>query len=161
MGAGGMGAGGAPTGGLRLQYKANDTNPGDNQMKPAYRIMNDSTASVPMSELTIRYWYTLDGAQSVFYCDYATVACGNVTGSFMAATGMNADQYILVGFSAGAGSIAPGGNSGEVQTRIQRTDFTAYNEANDYSFDPTKTAFTDWTRVTLYQNGTLVWGTEP
>jgi len=29
-------------------------------------------------------------------------------------------------------------------------------EANDYSFDPTKTAFADWTRVTLYRSGVLV-----
>ncbi len=35
------------------------------------------------------------------------------------------------------------------------------NEANDYSFDPTKTSFADWSNVTLFQNGALVWGTEP
>jgi hypothetical protein len=161
-GTGGSGAGGAPPTGLRLQYKANDTNPTDNQMKPVFQIMNDGTSSVPLTELTIRYWYTLDGGtMSVFYCDYATVGCGNITGSFVMATGMNADQYILVGFSGGAGSISPVGNSGEIQTRIQRSNFTAYNESNDYSFDPTKTSFTDWTKVTLYRNGSLVWGTEP
>src|SRR5262249_34734096 len=48
-----------------------------------------------------------------------------------------------------------------IQNRLNSQDFSAYNEANDYSFDPTKTSFADWTRVTLYRNGTLVWGTEP
>ena len=31
----------------------------------------------------------------------------------------------------------------------------------DYSYDAAKTVFADWTHVTLYRNGTLVWGTEP
>src|SRR5262249_27454903 len=34
-------------------------------------------------------------------------------------------------------------------------------EGNDYSYDATKTSFADWTKVTLYRNGTLVWGAEP
>ena len=33
--------------------------------------------------------------------------------------------------------------------------------ANDYSFDVTKTVYADWTKVTLYRNGVLIWGTEP
>jgi len=45
--------------------------------------------------------------------------------------------------------------------RINKNDWTNYNEANDYSYDPTKTSFADWNRVTLYRNGQLVWGVEP
>ena len=40
-------------------------------------------------------------------------------------------------------------------------DQSNYTETGDYSFDPTKTSFTDWDHVTLYRNGVLVWGTEP
>ena len=36
-----------------------------------------------------------------------------------------------------------------------------YTQTNDPSFDATKIMYADWNRVTLYQNGTLVWGTEP
>ncbi len=39
--------------------------------------------------------------------------------------------------------------------------FPTFDQTNDYSFDPTKTTFAPSTTVTLYQNGTLVWGTEP
>ncbi|MNF00268.1 Beta-mannanase/endoglucanase A precursor [compost metagenome] len=84
-------------------------------------------------------------------------------GSFVkltpAATG--ADYYVEISFTAGAGSLAPGANTGEIQLRINKTDWSNYNEAGDYSYDPSKTSFTDWERVPLYLNGTLAWGLEP
>src|SRR5205814_2308294 len=72
-----------------------------------------------------------------------------------------ADYYLEVHFTAGAGSIAAGGQSGEIQNRFAKNDWTNYTQTGDYSFDATKTAFADWTHVTLYRNGTLVWGTAP
>jgi hypothetical protein len=44
---------------------------------------------------------------------------------------------------------------------MNKNDWSNYDETNDYSFDATKTAFSDWNRVTLYRNGVLVWGIEP
>jgi cellulose 1,4-beta-cellobiosidase len=44
---------------------------------------------------------------------------------------------------------------------MSKADWSNFNEANDYSYDPTKTAYANWDRVTLYRNGTLVWGVEP
>ena len=41
------------------------------------------------------------------------------------------------------------------------TGYPYFNQANDYSFDAADTVFTDSKTVTLYQNGTLIWGTEP
>ena len=72
-----------------------------------------------------------------------------------------ADYYLEIGFTAGAGSLAAGGSTGEIQSRFAKDNWSNYNETGDYSFDPTKTSFVDWNRVTVYQNGTLVCGTEP
>ncbi|PDO10081.1 MAG: cellulose 1,4-beta-cellobiosidase [Candidatus Reconcilbacillus cellulovorans] len=173
---GGLGASPTPTpsatptptpsagGNLVVQYRAADTNATDNQLKPHFRIVNRGTTSVPLSELTIRYWYTVDGDKpQVFNCDWAQVGCSNVRGSFVKLTTgrTGADYYIEITFTSGAGSLAAGGSSGDIQVRINKNDWTNYNEANDYSCDPTKTSFADWNRVTLYRNGQLVWGVEP
>ncbi|MDC0740719.1 hypothetical protein [Polyangium mundeleinium] len=72
-----------------------------------------------------------------------------------------ADTYAEVGFTAAAGSVPAGGQSGEIQLRFNKDNWSNYNEANDYSCDPTKTSFANYAKVTLYRNGALVWGTEP
>src|SRR5215212_995158 len=151
---------------LRVQYRAADTNAGDNQVKPHFNIINSGSSSVPLTELKIRYWYTREGTVGqTFFCDFSAVTggCSNVTGSFFAVNPprSGADFYLEVGFNTAAGSIAAGSQSGEVQARFSKTDWSNYNETGDYSFDPTKTAFADWDHVTLYRNGALVWGVEP
>ncbi len=156
--------GGGTTSDLALQYRAADTNAGDNQMKPHFRIANHGGAAMNLSDLTIRYWYTIDGAQpQTFNCDYAAVGCGNVNGQLvqMGAAKTGADYYIEIGFASGAGSIAPGSDSGEIQTRINKNNWSNYSEGDDYSYDPTKTSFADWNKAGLYQNGVLVSGIEP
>ncbi len=151
-------------GNLALQYRAADTNASDNQMKPFFIIKNNGTAAVPASSLKIRYWFTIDGDTPLtFHSDYAALGNTNVLGSFVKLNTpkTGADYYMEVSFSAAAGSIPAGGTSGDIQTRINKNDWSSFNEANDYSFDPAKTSYANWSRVTLYQNGQLVWGTEP
>jgi cellulose 1,4-beta-cellobiosidase len=151
---------------LRVQYRASDTNAGNNQIKPHFNIVNTGSSGVPLSELKIRYWYTREGtAGQNFFCDFSAIPgnCSSVTGAFVQVSPprTGADFYLEVGFNAAAGSIAASGQSGEIQTRFAKTDWSDYNETGDYSFDPTKTSFTDWDHVTLYRNGALVWGVEP
>ncbi|MDW8065989.1 MAG: cellulose binding domain-containing protein, partial [Anaerolineae bacterium] len=113
----------AAGGDLVVQYRVADTNARDNQLKPHFRIVNRGATSVPLSELTIRYWYTVDGDKpQVFNCDWAQVGCSNVRGSLVRlATGRTgADYYIEVTFTSGAGSLAPGGSSGDIQARIHK-----------------------------------------
>ncbi len=158
-----------PTSILKLQYMTANTAATANQITAYYRIVNTGAGlqSVPMSELKLRYWFTTDSTIADGYgCLYAgntTPACANITSSIVTLNPprTNADRYLEIGFTAGAGSIPAYASSSDIQNRMNKGDWSNYNQGNDYSFDGTKTAFVDWTRVTMYRNGQLIWGTEP
>ncbi|MCZ8519426.1 MULTISPECIES: cellulase family glycosylhydrolase [Paenibacillus] len=156
-------AGSSSPSGVVVQYRAGDSNAADNQMRPLLKIVNKGSQAIPLSEYKIRYYYTNDGKSQQIFCDYASVDCKNLTLSSvpMSKAKTNANAYIELGFKAGAGQVASKGETGEIQIRIHNQDWSNVNEANDYSFDGSKTSSIDWNRVTLYRNGTLVWGTEP
>jgi hypothetical protein len=149
------------SGDVRLQYRAADTNPADNAAKPHFNVINDGGRAIPLEDLTIRYWYTLEpnAPVQVFWCDYAEIGCGAVQGSFVAEARMGATHYLQVTFTSG--SLAANADTGEIQTRFNKEDWSVFNESDDYSFDASKTTFADWHKVTLYLDGMLIWGQEP
>ncbi|MGW6208481.1 glycoside hydrolase family 6 protein, partial [Streptomyces sp. NPDC055089] len=71
-----------------------------------------------------------------------------------------ADRYLEVGFTGGAGTLAAGASTGELQLRLNKSDWSNFNEANDYS-RATNTAYADSSKVGAYVAGTLAWGVEP
>jgi endoglucanase len=153
-----------PIQGLKVQYKAGDGAAATSQIKPHLVLVNGSSSPIALSDLTVRYWYTADSAPGQsYFCDYAVLGCANVKGRFvqLSSSRPGADGYLEIGFATTAGNLAANANSGEIQSRFARSDWTNYTQTGDYSFDPTKTAYTDWSKVTLYYKGGLVWGTEP
>lgn len=147
---------------LTLQYRAADTDPANNEMKPYFNLVNNGTTAVNLSDLKIRYYFTKDTTQTINrWIDWAQIGASHISTTVGSTTGTNADSYIELSFTAGAGSIAAGGQSGDIQLRIAKNDWSNWNESNDYSFDPSKTSFTNWNKVTLYANNALVWGVEP
>lgn len=151
--------------GLKIQYRTHNTDSPETQVYALYQIINTGTTAVRLSSLTLRYWYTIDGAQSqTFNCDFAQVGCSNISARFVPVSrpSPSADWYVELSFSPGAGSLAPGQSSGEIQTRFHKNDWSNFDQSNDYSLDPDQQfVYEDWPKVTLYMNGVLVWGREP
>jgi hypothetical protein len=147
---------------MKAQYRNYDRQATDNEVKPGLRLVNTGTSTVTLSGITVRYWFTRDGGASTFstWCDYALMGCGGITEQVVnLATPRNgADAYLQVGFTSG--SLAPGASTGDTQLRFNKTDWSNFNEVGDYSYR-TNRSYKDTTSVTVYQNGTLIWGTEP
>jgi hypothetical protein len=151
---------------LIVQDRSHDTDNPDNQLYALYQILNTGATAIPLSSLTMRYWFTNQAPTDplVFACDWAQVNCSNITSKFVVLSTpvANANTYLQIGFTAAAGSIAPGQNSGEVQTRIHHANYSNFDTSLIYSFisDPSF-VYKNTQTVTLYLNGVLVWGTEP
>jgi cellulose 1,4-beta-cellobiosidase len=88
------------------------------------------------------------------------LGCGSVTTGVTASgsSAAGASHYLEVGF--GSGSLAAGASTGEIQLRLNKTDWSNFNEADDYS-RTTGTTYADASHVGVYIDGVLVWGTEP
>jgi endoglucanase len=152
-------------GSLTGQYSTSVTGATVNMLGPNFAVVNKGSAAVPLSEVTIRYWFTSDGGSSTFTtnCWYAAVGCGNVMMSVgtVSSPVTGADHYLQVGFTSGAGSLAAGASTGQIQAGVNKADWSNFTQANDYSFNAADSSLTANPDVTVYVNGQLVYGTEP
>jgi Cellulose binding domain len=154
------------TAGPKVQDRSHDNDNPDNQLYAHYQIVNTTSAAVPLSSLTMRYWFTNETPADplVFACDYALVGCANITARFVVLSSpvTRANTYLEISFNAAAGSLAPGQSSGEIQTRIHHAAYSNFITTETYSFiSDTSFVYKDTETVNLYRNGTLVWGVEP
>lgn len=148
-----------PSGELIVQYRNGGSNPEDNMINPHLQIINQSDVAVSYNDLSIRYWFTSEESSNLnFWCDWAQLGSGFVNGSFGQQEGMD---YLEITFASGAGAIAAGQNSGPIQGRFAKANWSNFDETNDYSFNPALTSYTVHQDVTLYQNGNLIFGQEP
>jgi endoglucanase len=151
--------------GLQALYKSG--NPGTttvNQIMPDLEIANIGNSSIKLSDITIRYWYTLDDQQQQqYWCDYAQIGCGNIEGRLipLSAPRTKANSYLEISFSDEAGSLVPGANTGAIQSRFNKNDWSNFNENDDYSYIASSTAYAPSNKVTVYYKGSLIWGNEP
>jgi hypothetical protein len=146
--------------GLRVRCRATWLGPKDNQIANVFQIVNGGASSVPLADLTLRYYYTEEGTPAQrFWCDYAEIGSANVTARFvpLSPAVATANVYLELGFKSSAGAVAAGKSTGDIQTRVAKVDWSNYDETNDASY-PGSTTLADCPNVSLYRKGVLVWG---
>ncbi|NGZ78233.1 cellulase family glycosylhydrolase [Saccharibacillus alkalitolerans] len=150
------------SGDLKLLYRTMDSNSADNALRPIFNIRNTGSSAVDLKNVKIRYYYTNEGGVGQnYFCDWAQVGSANVKGTFGRTSGSPAGATDYLELSFASGSVPAGGESGEIQSRVHKADWSNYDETDDYSYKAGQSEFAEWNRVALYVNGQLVYGIEP
>jgi len=133
------------------------------------QLTNTGTMPITLSQITMKYWYTWDvttgapteSASCTYSLGVTGGSCTNVTEAFSVVTPAlaDADHIFTLGFSSGAMTLAAGATA-EIGPGINKSDFSTFTQTNDYSYN-SSTTFTTNAKVTVYLNGSLVYGTEP
>ncbi|MRN57257.1 HYR domain-containing protein [Paenibacillus monticola] len=140
-----------------------------NTIFPRIIFENTSSSTMQLSNIKLRYYYTIDGEKSQsFYTDYSRVFGSSsrniqsyITGSFQKTTSKTgSDYYLEISFSSSAGSLKPG-EKVEIQCRFWKSNYSNYTQTNDYSFNASATDYTDTNKITVYSSGNLIAGMEP
>lgn len=134
-----------------------------NQIYTRFKLVNSGAGNLDLSTVKIRYYFTAEGLQPVtYYNDYSTINSANFTGkvSKLSVSKTGADSYLEIAFNATAGVLAPGAHI-EIQGRLAKSDWSNFNQADDYSYNPVNVSYTDWIKVTAYTSGVLRYGIEP
>ncbi|MFJ8583112.1 glycoside hydrolase family 6 protein [Streptomyces sp. NPDC093595] len=155
------GGGPAPGGGVKTRARSTDSSATDNAIRPSLQVVNTGTSVLDLGTVSLRYYFTREGSAPVnAWCDYAAVGCAQVKLRVvpLPAPVAGADAYLEVTFTGGA--LAAGRDSGDIQLRMAKADWSAFDEAADHS-RTTATAYTDAPAIPAYTGTTLAWGAPP
>jgi type II secretory pathway pseudopilin PulG len=156
---------------IGISYMCKNSNVTTGTLQPWFRITNNGTTPLDLSQLKIRYWYTRESsAAQISVCDHAGINSGisytNITNEvsircYSATTpSPDADYYMEIAFAKQ--HYVPAGAYVELQNRIYNQDWTAYSQSNDYSFNASiVNSFAENAKVTAYSGEVLFSGVEP
>lgn len=106
---------------------------------------------------------TAEGTQALnHWVNYAQLGNRKIRGQFVRTTVplVGADTYFEIRVDSTLGNLEPLSNTGNIQYRLAKTDWSAFNEANDHSYKAAA-PMADNDRITVYNKGQLVYGIEP
>lgn len=149
-----------------LHKRGSDDGNNDNQIKPYLEVVNEGNQPMEFADLTLRYWFTKDGDEDTnlnFWTDWVEIGPGKISGQFVSLSPgeyNGADQYVEVSFEPSLGSLYAFSSTGEIQTRLAKSNWAAFDESDDFSFAGTR-VFMPNEQISAYYRGELIWGKDP
>lgn len=142
-----------------------------NTIYPNFKITNTGTSTLNLSDIKVRYYFTEDSERTNnFYCDYSGLSgAGSYKGLTSMVTGAikkmpasldKADTYLELGFTNSAGDLLPG-QEVVIQCRIAKSDWSNFDQSNDFSFNSTGTTYSDFENAPVYVIDNLIYGVGP
>jgi hypothetical protein len=151
----------APLVALKAYTENRSTSP--NTIGTFLKMANEGNTPVDYKDLSVRYWFTKDGSSILkYWIDYVKLGIANIAVQFVPVSPAlgGADTYIEFKVDPVLGKLYPSCNTGNIQYRITKTDWSAFNKPDDHSYLPVgPMAIND--HVTVYYKGQLIFGAEP
>ncbi|QKZ12649.1 cellulose binding domain-containing protein [Spirosoma sp. KUDC1026] len=150
---------------LTVLHRDVDNYADNNAIQPLLVLQNQGSSALPLARLTLRYYVTVEngGTLGNLNVNYAQVGGQNVRLRYvpLSPAQPGASGYVEVSFTAGAGNLAAGANTGPIQAYFAKSDYGALFEPDDYSYNPVRDQLRATQRITAYYDGVLIAGIEP
>ncbi|WP_375445238.1 cellulose binding domain-containing protein [uncultured Fibrella sp.] len=150
---------------LTVLHRDVDNYADNNAIQPLIELQNQGLGMLPLANLTVRYYLTVEGAAALsnLSINYAQLGNQNVRLRYVPLSPVQtgAAGYVEFSFTAGAGSLASGASTGPIQAYFAKSDYSGLNELDDYSYATVRNQLAGNLRITAYYNGVLIAGVEP
>lgn len=138
---------------------SNNSRAKGNSIKVSFSIKNSGNQSVPLDQVTLRYWFTPESASALnAFIDYAELGRNSITTQF-GQDSQTAHNFMEIGFDTTTNLYAFS-QTGKIAARISKQDYSDFDQTDDHSYAVTNKLIEN-EKVTAYINGELVWGREP
>jgi rhamnogalacturonan endolyase len=154
------------SGSMTLYLLSAVTTDSTNSPHPQIEVVNTGSGPLDLNNVEVRYWFNCDCTTQTVqsWVDWAgllpagTSVTGDVVNTVQPTTEGGQTNYVSYKFTGNL--VLQPGQMIEIQSRFNKSDWSNMLQDNDWSFAP-YTSFTQWTHITGYLNGSLVWGQEP
>lgn len=134
------------------ENKHSDNQVVGSQLFPNIRLRNLGSVPVQVKNIKFRYRYTREGSATESYMlDYSPYTVTRSIGA------LNAERALDLTIASSA-TVAAGQVSGEIQGRVAKSDWSNFDQSNDFSYLQTATSWTRNPYIAIYVGGNQVWG---
>ncbi|MDW7691695.1 LamG-like jellyroll fold domain-containing protein [Flammeovirgaceae bacterium SG7u.111] len=146
-----------------IKVKSLSINGGSNTMSTYVEIENQGNTALQYDDLSMRYWFTSEGKEQLnYWIDYSYLNKNGIDAQFVKLDSVtqNADTYFEISMDSTLGIFYPLSSSGPIQYRIAKSNWTAFDETNDHSYNASS-SYVSNNKITVYYKGDLIYGVEP